>query len=170
MFHFGHICKIHGLNGHFSIKLCVPEDICVYFEKIHTIYLENNPAPLSISSVVLNNAIFLRAKVHSINSRREAQSILRKNIYIKQGDHEHIDIAINKKNKLLNFKIINQYSEKIGIIKEIDFNNPQPLFIVKSKDKKIMIPYVDELIMTIDEEKKEINLDLPEGLIEICGE
>ena len=170
MFHVGHICKIHGLNGHFSIKLCVPEDICLYFEKINIIYLENNPVPLFVTSVVLNNSIFLKTKVNNINSRTDAQSILRKNIYIKQGDHENIDLAINQKNKFLNFKIINQHNREIGVVKKIDFNTPQPLFIVASNKKKIMIPYVDELIIQIDEEKKEINLDLPEGLIEICGE
>ena len=41
---------------------------------------------------------------------------------------------------------------------------------MKSDQKTILIPYVEELITNINNTKKEIELDLPEGIIDICSE
>jgi 16S rRNA processing protein RimM len=59
---------------------------------------------------------------------------------------------------------------KIGVVNKIDFNRPQTILFVKSEEKTILIPYVKELITNINHSKKEIELDLPEGIIDICSE
>ena len=79
------------------------------------IYLENNSTPLRVSSSILNNNIFLKTKVENINSREDAKLLLRKNIYIKNGDHIHIDQALNEKNKLLNFYLFKKVSIESSI-------------------------------------------------------
>jgi len=170
MLHIGHISKSQGLNGHFSIKLSVPRDLCYLFGNLKKIYLEDNSTPFTVTSSILNNNIFLKTKLENINSREDAKLFLRKNIYIKQGDHNYIDKAFNEKNKLLNFKVIDTIMGEIGMVQKIDFDRPQALFVVKSKDKTILIPYEQALISSINDEKKEITLDLPEGITDICSE
>ena len=67
--------------------------------------INQNPlSKLKITNSSLNKKIFLKLKVNSINSREDAKLILRKNIYIKIGDHKNIDTLINEKNALTNFK------------------------------------------------------------------
>tara|TARA_Y100001968_G_C19437678_1_gene760706 strand:- start:2916 stop:3428 length:513 start_codon:yes stop_codon:yes gene_type:complete len=170
MFHIGHISKSHGLNGHFSIKLSVPRDLCHLFGNLQKIYLEDHAKPFAVKSSILNNNIFLKTKVDNINSREEAKLLLRKNIYIKKGDHIDIDKAFNEKNKLLNFKVIDKRLGEIGIIQNIEFDRPQALLFVKSQYKTVLIPYEQSLIININDKKQEITLDLPEGIIDICSE
>ena len=170
MLHIGHVAKTHGTNGYFSIKLSLPVDLCRLCKDIRIIYLENQQNPLNITNSTLNNKIFLKTKLENINSREDAKLLLRKNIYIKKGDYTNIDTAINQKNKLLNFQVIDKQLGNIGIINKIDFNRPQTIFYVKSDQKTILIPYVEELITKINDTKKEIELDLPEGIIDICSE
>tara|TARA_Y100000994_G_scaffold156028_1_gene127774 strand:- start:379 stop:891 length:513 start_codon:yes stop_codon:yes gene_type:complete len=170
MLHIGHISKVHGLGGHFSIKLSTPKDLCELFGNLEKIYLEDNSIPLRVSSSILNNNIFLKTKVENINSREDAKLLLRKNIYIKKGDHIHIDHALNEKNKLLNFKAIDSIIGEIGVIKRIDFDRPQALFVIQSKNKTILIPYERSFITNVNTKKKEITFDLPEGITDICSE
>ena len=170
MLHIGHISKSHGLHGLFSIKLSVPRDLCHLFNNLKTIYLENNTKPLTVSSSVINNEIFLKTKVAGINSREDVKLLLRNNIYIKNGDHTKIDQAINKKNKLMNFKVIDTILGEIGIIKRIEFDRPQALLIIESNDKTILVPYEQSFIIKINDSKNEITLNLPEGITDICSE
>ena len=70
----------------------------------------------------------------------------------------------------MDFKIYDKKEGEIGSIEKIDFNRPQPLFIVKKNDNTILIPFVDELITNIDLDSKVINVELPENLIQICNQ
>jgi len=166
----GHVAKTHGLNGYFSIKLYLSEDLHVLFIDLKRIYLKNQSIPLIISTTSLNKKIFLTIKVNTINSREEAKLILQKNIYIKIGDHPKIDTLINKKIEFINFKVIDNIAGEIGFIEKIDFNRPQILFFVKKNNKQIFIPFVKELITNIDYKKHEIHMDLPDGLTDLCCE
>ena len=170
MLYIGYVAKTHGFNGQFSIKLEVAQDLCNLFKNIKTIYINKNPNPLLVTQTILNQNIFLKIKTSEITSRETAKSILRKNIYIKQGDHYDIDISLNKKNELLNFLMIDKKKGEIGVVKKIDFNRNQPLFLIQEKNRKILVPFVSQLIISIDHQKKTINVDLPEGLINICAE
>tara|TARA_B100001250_G_C19581484_1_gene692251 strand:+ start:80 stop:592 length:513 start_codon:yes stop_codon:yes gene_type:complete len=170
MLHIGHVAKSHGTSGYFSIKLSIPVDLCHLCKDIETIYLEDQSKPLNIINSILNNKIFLKTKVENINSREDAKLILRKNIYIKKSENVNIDEAIDQKNKFLNFQVLDKKLGKIGVVNKIDFNRPQTILFVKSDEKTILIPYVKELITNVNNSKKEIELDLPEGIIDICSE
>ena len=170
MIYIGHVAKTHGLNGHFSIKIDMPDDLCQLLDTLKKIYVSNKFDPLLITKAQLNNQIFLRVKTQNINTRDTAKSILRQSIYIKKGEHPSIDKKWHEKNELLNFKIFDKQKGDIGFIQEIDFNRPQPIFIIKNNKRTILMPFVNELIVNIDQKSKIINVDLPENLIEICNQ
>ena len=69
MIYIGHVAKTHGLHGHLSIKIDMPQDMCQVLDQIKTFYISKNK-PLEITNAQLNNKIFLRVKIKSINNRR----------------------------------------------------------------------------------------------------
>jgi len=169
MIYIGHVAKTHGLHGHLSIKIDMPQDMCQLLDKIKKIYISKNE-PLLITKAQLNNKIFLRVKIKSINNREDAKNILRHSIFIKKGEHSQFDNEWDEKNKYLHFKIYDKTEGEIGSIEKIDFNRPQPLFIVKKDGNTILIPFVNELITNINMVSKVINVELPENLIQICNQ
>ena len=168
LIHIGHVAKTHGLNGHFTIKLNMPYELCELFHQIKRVYISPQKEPFLINNAKLNNNIFLKVKSNSINTRDDAKNILRKDIYIKKGEHPKIDQKWEQKNELLNFKLIENEKSEIGTIKEIDFNRPQPLLIVQNKNQTILVPFVNDFITHINRETKTIYVELPENLIQIC--
>mgnify|MGYP001257101502 CR=1 FL=1 len=170
MIPIGHVAKSHGLNGHFSIKLKLPNELCELCCHIKKIYLNTQQDPLLISNSKINNQIFLRVKISSINTREDAKKILQQTVYIKENENHIIDTELNKQNKFLNFTVFDKNEGKIGTIEEIDFNRMQPLFIIKQKQQKVLVPFVKEFIIDVNHNKKIITVNLPENLIKICNQ
>lgn len=54
----------------------------------------------------------------------------------------------------------------IGVLESINDSGPQAIFIIQNGDKEIMIPIVDEFIVKVDRDAKEITIKAPEGLID----
>lgn len=68
---------------------------------------------------------------------------------------------------LLGYKAIDETAGEIGTVNEIIENPGQILCSVINGEKEMMIPLVEEFISNINERKKEITFDLPEGLLDI---
>ena len=81
------------------------------------------------------------------------------NIYFKKDSGSYTE--------LLGYKTINETGEAIGIIEEIIENPGQILLAIKNENKEVLIPLVDEFIVALDRKKKEIILNLPEGLLDL---
>ncbi|MCD6090731.1 MAG: 16S rRNA processing protein RimM [Bacteroidales bacterium] len=69
--------------------------------------------------------------------------------------------------EIIDFLLIDQNFGPIGKIKQVlDYPN-QALFQTFYKEKEVLIPVNDLFIKNINREKKEILLDLPEGLLDV---
>ena len=69
--------------------------------------------------------------------------------------------------KILGFLIIDIHSGEIGKITGIDEIPGNSLFRVEHGNREILIPMQEDLIHEINEKKKIILVDLPEGFLEI---
>ncbi|MDR1610435.1 MAG: ribosome maturation factor RimM [Candidatus Symbiothrix sp.] len=65
------------------------------------------------------------------------------------------------------FTVIDEHFGKIGTITDVEESTLNALFIVETETDEILIPAADEMITSIDEDKKELHVALPEGLLEL---
>jgi 16S rRNA processing protein RimM len=77
-----------------------------------------------------------------------------------------------KKNKenlhyLLGYRALDEKMEEIGLIEDVVDNPGQILLSVKKEGKEIIIPYVEDFVIKLDKRKKELVLNLPEGLLDL---
>ena len=56
---------------------------------------------------------------------------------------------------------------KVGICEDVLDQTAQPIFKIADGDTEILIPAVDEFIVSIDRDKKIIHITTPEGLIDL---
>ena len=127
------------------------------------------PTELTLSShridqkgaVVLFKEIGDRTRAEQVKG---AELFLEKQFF-KSSDHEKPYLI-----ELLNFKVIDKTTGEIGFIKSFNSNGAQDLFVVallSQNDVLVEIPFVDHYVVKLDRENKVIELDLPEGLLEI---
>ena len=102
-----------------------------------------------------------------IQTKEAAKYLLRKSLYIKAGDVKEIDDIIREKTQLIGFTVVNQ-NEKIGIVDSIDYNRKQPIIKINDQKGEILAPYVEEFIIKINKKQRQVIVQFPEGLIDIC--
>ncbi len=55
----------------------------------------------------------------------------------------------------------------LELLKEVNDKTAQPLFEITNGDKEIFIPMIDDFIKKVDRENKVIEVETPQGLIEL---
>ncbi len=70
--------------------------------------------------------------------------------------------------EVIGFDVIDTTYGNIGKIDKILDYPAQPIMQVVNKDaKEILIPVIDQIILNVDRKKKEMEVDTPEGLIDL---
>ena len=109
----------------------------------------------------------LTVKFKGLNDRTQAEKWLGAEVFISE---ELLKSEVGESvylRELLGFKVFVGEKE-VGAVIDFDSNGSQDLLVVESLDKKkILIPLVKEFIVKIDNTKKIISMDLPEGLLEV---
>ncbi|MBR3519551.1 MAG: 16S rRNA processing protein RimM [Paludibacteraceae bacterium] len=165
----GQIVKTHGLRGElaFTIKSDLLDEVdppCLICE------LDGIYVPFFIEELRFKNDETALVKFEGIDSAEEAQEMVKCGLYIEkkyvpeeigQSEVEGVDYYIG-------FKIFDSEGKEIGVIDGVDDSSENVLFLVVSpKGEEYYIPATDEYIIEIDDEKRTMSMDLPEGLLDL---
>ena len=166
IFAVGKIVKTHGLKGEmaFTATTSVFEEQSIPF-----IFLkpEGLIVPFYVENVRIKaeNSGFI--KLERVDNEEQAQELIGLAIYLpityqdKIADDE-IDVEY-----LIGFDLTEKEKGYIGKVTDVDQSTANELFVVETDKGEMLIPIVDEFILDIDFEKKKIELDLPDGLLEL---
>lgn len=158
-----------GLKGH--VRVFLFSDDYSWFDQIKKIFVLRNGQieELNFENFRTENkgAVVL---FKEINNRNLAEEIIGLEIYLekkffKSEDHDKPFLI-----ELLNFKVIDKSVGEIGFIQSFNSNGIQDLLVValaSQQDVLVEIPFVDNYVVKLDRELKVIEMDLPEGLLEI---
>ena len=162
----GRIIKVNGYDGAVTVKLekifseNIPQMESVFLE------IEGRPVPFFISCSEYSGADILKLQFEGYNSIEKISEFTGCSVFLTTGipdDNQTEDIQ-----SLIGYKVLIQGDKLLGSIKEVIPNPGQWLLnIISTKNKDIMIPLHEHFIVSIDEKKKIILMDVPEGLAEI---
>lgn len=67
------------------------------------------------------------------------------------------------------FSVVDERLGCLGVVKDIQENPAQPLLVVSRTEKEadLLIPMVDEFIVSVDEDARCITVAIPEGLLDL---
>ena len=68
---------------------------------------------------------------------------------------------------IINFDVVDEQKGKLGKVTAIYTSEAQDLIAMAYENSEILIPVSDEIVKTVDREKKELYTNLPEGLLEV---
>lgn len=167
-FLLGYIVRKHGYKGALNIKLDTDEPHL--YKKLESVFVEINNAliPFFITQSKLKG-FYLRVVFEHITDETTASKLLKSKVYLplnllpplmgnKFYYHEIIDF---------NLKDVNYGN--VGIIKGVDDSGRQALFEVYSENTLILVPIIDDFLVSVDRESQLITVDLPKGFLEMYG-
>jgi 16S rRNA processing protein RimM len=158
----GKVGKTHGFRGH--LKMHIDEFYMDDFENMQAIFINN--LPHFIISKDINSGDQAIVLLEEIDNKEKAQRFQGKDIFAKDDDLMEI-LDGDEYGHLTGFEMHDKKLGKIGIIEEIIEMPFQFLAKIKKNDKDLLIPLNEDFIILIKEEQKCIEMQLPEGLLDV---
>ena len=163
VYKIGRLGKAHGVKGEVSFQF--DDDI---FDRVDADYLvldiDGILVPFFMEEYRFRNDSVCLVKFCDIDTQQRAQELTGCDVYFPRALAEEAE-EMPSLASLVGFDIIDTSSKKsIGRIAAIDDTTQNILFELEDDT---LIPASDDLIESIDINKKEINMNIPNGLLDI---
>ena len=165
-FKIGKLVAVHGLQGELLLKHELGKKTSL--KGLQAIFIEdkkNSFLPWFIESAKIKSEEEIYLKLEGINSREAAIKLTQKEIWVPEIDFKKF-AAKTAPASLLGYTIISD-NEPLGEILELIEQPHQLLCRLEIKGKEVLIPLHEASLQKIDHKKKEVLVELPDGLLEI---
>lgn len=170
-FYLGYTSKVHGKQGELIAKLDV--DNPDKYNKLESVLVrlnknDNSLIPFFISHAqVLNNGT-VKLKIDDINDVVQAELLVGKELFLPLTKLPKLTGNKFYYHEVIGFQVIDAVKGNIGeIFNVLEFPQQAVLEIKNAQEKEILIPITDQIIKTVNRAEKTIEIDAPEGLIDI---
>ena len=165
--YIGQIAKLHGYKGGVCLFLDVthPEeymDMESFFIEIDGIL-----TPFFVESFKLKNKGFAAVKFQGVDSEQEARSLLKKKVFILETELRELDESNFYDHEVIGYEVEDVVKGEIGKVTAIADLKQNPLLVIEFKDKEILLPIFDGLIVKVDRKLKRLKVKAPDGLIDL---
>lgn len=158
----GHITKPHGFKG--AVVCHVEPAFFDAFLEADMVHIDQfgTKVPYRIETINLLNKGKFKVSFKGLVSEQEALALKNASLWLNENllpKHQQLDI--------IGFNVEVVGRGFIGVITDINEQTIQTIVTVEHDDQAYLIPLVNEFIAALDEKKRTLTLDLPEGLLEI---
>lgn len=165
-FSIGKIVGTHGLSGEVVLQhaLGAKTDL----KGLETLFIEERQSsflPYFVESTKLKNNEEVFIKLEGFNTKESCKRILQKQVWLLKADFDKY-AGKSSPISLLGYMMINENKE-IGEVIEVIEQPMQVLCKIIYQGNEALIPLHEESLQKIDKKKKQVFVNLPEGLLDI---
>ncbi len=165
--HMGTITRPHGIKG----ELCVDwyADSPHLLKKTFYIQATNEPMQsVSGAKVRMHKGRPLLTLEH-IKDRNQAELMRGMRIYVERSTLPPLEDHEAYLHDIIGLNVVEHESDKhIGVLEAVEFPSEQMLWVIRAKGgQEILMPAVEEFIVSFDFEAEEIRISPPEGLLDL---
>ena len=166
-FQLGHISRLHGFKG--EVVAVFDTDRTEAYETLESVFLENRGEliPFFIDGLSRNPKGHFILKFEEVDDEPTAQSLIGSSLWLPLAVLPPLEGKNFYFHEVIGYSLTHE-GKAFATVSEVLDNSAQPLFkAFNDAEKEILIPAVDEFILAINREKQSIDLELPEGLLEL---
>lgn len=166
-FYLGDIVSKFSFKGEVQIKLDTDEPGA--YTNLESVLVDFNDKliPFFIEKSNLQKTNLLRVKFEDVDDEADALELIKKSVYLPLSELPELDETQFYFHEVIGFQAYDAKEGHFGVIKGIDSNSPQALFLIDQEGKEILVPVNDVFIKKIDKGSQRIDFDLPEGLLDL---
>jgi 16S rRNA processing protein RimM len=164
---FGTLLKLHGFDGEMVMKSRTT--VLPKLKKSEPVFLdiEGILVPFFVSTIDQISGDACLISFDDVSSDQKARELVGCNIYSSVPAKENIQTGIKVLDELIGYQLIDQKLGLIGTIIDCIDISQNPLFQVQGKDGEFLVPANQDLILDISADSRQVNMDLPDGLLGI---
>ena len=164
----GKILKPHGVKGE-MIFLFTQVNFAEIDNNFYFFLLDGTYVPFFIKDFRCVSNVSASIKIEGVNTIEEAIAYNDTLIYLPKellkDTQEEFDIE-SEWEQFIGYTVLDENNKLIGTIDSVDASTMNVLFVVVNKEEEFLIPATQDFIIEIDSKKKQLHLNLPEGLFE----
>jgi 16S rRNA processing protein RimM len=160
----GKIVGIHGIKG--TNKLRSYAESLTVFSPDRSILLRDlrgREASYEINWVKPHTGIPL-ISFKGITNRDQAKTLIGSELFIPQSELPDLDEDTYYWFDLIGMEVYTITEEFLGRIESIIETGSNDVYVVKGREKEVLIPALESVVLEIDLQHKRMQVDLPEGL------
>ena len=166
-FNLGYIIRTVGLKG--ALEFLLDVDVPDNYKKLKSVFIETNGQLLpftvkQVQQLKKNKAVVL---LEGIDSIEKAEKFVKSGLFLPLSSLPPLKGKDFYFHEIIGFKAIDKTHGDIGIVESILELPQQNIIQLKKNYKEILIPVKADFIVKIDRENKTLELDAPEGLIDV---
>ena len=160
----GKIVGAHGIKG--NIKIISFAESLEIFEKGCYIALRGPDGSQKDSAVnwIKPHGRKALLSLKGISSRNQVEELMGWELYIEKDRLPKLEPGIYYWSELIGIDVVTTDGGYIGKIDSIIQTGSNDVYVVKHQEHETLIPALEKVVIAIDLDKKEMQVDLPEGL------
>ena len=165
-FKIGKIVAAHGLKGELVLKHVMGKKTSL--KGLQVVFIEDKKKsflPWFILSATIKNEEEVYLALEGVNVREAAIKFIQKELWVPEIEFKKFAAKSSPVN-LLGYSIINE-KQNLGVILEVIEQPHQLLCRLEIKSREVLIPLNESSLIKVDHKKKEVQVQLPDGLLDI---
>ena len=167
----GYVQKPHGIHGELVIRF--DPEYCETLEEYPTLFMEidNLLVPYFISEEGLRfkSGETVITQLEWVDSDKKAKDLYGLSVYVKQEDVIEFEDELSP-NALIGYQLFDETLGLIGEITDVKDFSGNLLLSVEYRGKEALVPINEDFILRFDEDRREIELRIPDGLFDLDEE
>ena len=165
-YYLGKVIKPHGFDG--KVNTYLDTDQPDFYADMEMVFININgsPVPYFVEDVILKNNK-ATMKFQDVDTIDQASLLIQKEMFLPLNTLPKLSGNKFYFHEVVGFKVTDKNFGEIGEIKSVLKYPNQAVFQIIHKEKEVLIPISDDVIIQVDRPKKEITVAAPEGLIDI---
>ncbi|MCU0341541.1 MAG: ribosome maturation factor RimM [Spirosomaceae bacterium] len=166
-YQLGHITRTHGTKGEvvFFLDVDYPDD----YEELESVFIEikGELVPYFVENINIQRDNKAIVKLEEIGSIEAAKALINCALYLPDDNLESLDESRFYYHEIAGFEVIDQRLGKLGLVKTVYTMAIQDLIAMQYQGQEVLIPVNDDIVLGVERDKKILNVNLPEGLIDV---
>ncbi len=165
-FELGYIVRPHGLKGAMHIHLDVDDP--TKYNKMESVFvlMGGNLVPFLVKSLQINVAKGI-IEFDGITSTEDAQALNSCPLYLPLTLLPKLKRGQFYYHQVIGYTVVDIVKGPLGTIVDIYSSGAQDIINMKYREKEVLVPVSDEIVLHADHGKNEVYVQLPDGLLEI---
>jgi 16S rRNA processing protein RimM len=165
-YQLGYVIKKHGVKGEVSVLLDVdfPEE----YSELESVFVEINQklVPFFVESIQIRDDKAV-IKFEDIDDGPSADELKAKRVFLPLSTLPDLEPGQFYYHQIVGYTVKDRALGDVGTIMGVFTSNMQDLITVDHQGTEILIPINDDIVHDADHENKTLNVDLPEGLMDV---
>lgn len=162
----GRTQKPYGIRGEIII-LFSRQEYAEVDSEYYFLMIDGIPVPFFIDEFTFTTDVSARVKFDDVNDEKDASKYVNLNVFLprvilsdmnyEEGGYWHMFVG---------YDVVDEQGKLLGTISDIDDSTLNVLFVLLNDEEELLIPATEDFITGIDKDKKIIEMNLPEGLLD----